>query len=131
MKYHLIESSPATISHLFSPDQALKEWSLYVIDALGTFLRNNKHCSTNTALPLIGGQFALNLCVSPKFIKNEVGSVPLATSEYPNFPGATEKTPPHTNLKFRSFYSNIEAGLLNYYAMFLPGFDFFFWSSLL
>lgn len=38
-----------------------------------------------------------------------------------------KKHPPmraHTNLKFRSFYSNIEAGILNYYAPFLPGSDF-------
>ena len=30
----------------------------------------------------------------------------------------------HTNLKFRSFYSNTAAGMLSYYATFVPGCDF-------
>lgn len=46
-----------------------------------------------------------------------------------NIPALLEPhTRAHTNLKFRSFYSNIEAGILNYYATFLPGFDSFGFS---
>lgn len=111
-------------------DQNLKKWSSHVIGAYSVFKWNNKHCILTRRSLLFGGSSLRIYAFLISSWKMALVACHWAHQNIPAFLGLQKRTPrthAHTNLKFMSFYSNTEVGILINYATFLPGLDFFFW----
>lgn len=100
MKSNLAESAPlaGTMGPLLPSDRNPKASFSHAIGVFRIHMEPSTLCTTQRGR-LFGGHWLRIYVLLPRsFIKNGIGRLPLATSEYPRFPGATGKnTPAHAH----------------------------------